>query len=289
MEKAQARLVCKHWQDSIDDLCGLVARQWWDFHTDHQIGDISSLVELQWLMKTFVLTRKDVQVVGVFTTACETGCLPTAKWLAETFDITRSEALTDHNLAFRLACTGGHLNVAIWLVCHFSMTSCEIEWNQHRALQNACEDGHIYIVQWLISQLNRPTPAGIIGWAFHCACNHGQLATAQWFAGEFKPEIIMPKYGNFVLGHTCVNGHLSTAQWLAKTFSITEKEVKKDDNFIFRNVCANGRLLVAVWLAAAFNITAKNSADAMNRAWQEARRQGYVDVEDWLMDMLERA
>lgn len=286
-EKAHARLVCKHWCDSIDSIRGTVARRWWNLSAKYTVNDgVTALRPLQWVSRTFVLTREEMLGGGVFSAACAQGCVASAQWLAETYSIKQSEALTGNNYAFRAVCAGGHIEVAIWLVTHFAMPPHEIEWNHHRALRNACEKGHLNIVQWLSARLDQSTSATLIGWAFHCACAHGQLAIAKWFAGEFKAKILMPARDNYVFSTTCINGHLLTAQWLAKTFSITENEVKKDGNDLFRNVCAAGRLSVAVWLAETFNITPDNSGEAMSRAWQYARGQGRVDVEDWLIRML---
>jgi hypothetical protein len=80
--------------------------------------------------------------------------LEVCKWLHNTFQITREEAVLCNNYAFRCACTCGHLEVCEWLHKTFQLKKEEINFHINSMFGWVCFNENYEIIIFLCNTFN---------------------------------------------------------------------------------------------------------------------------------------
>ena len=87
--------------------------------------------------------------LNLFQISATANHLELCKWLHETFQITKEEAVVDENFAFEVACVEGNLEIVKWLQETFAFTKEEVSHNNNYALELAFYYDHFEIVYFL--------------------------------------------------------------------------------------------------------------------------------------------
>ena len=120
-----------HYADPLQTRC--ICRQWYHLSHDSLVDTYrkyivksfqSNLLYLEWIYRLFQLTREEATTQDnlAFRWTSQGGHLPVLQWLHATYQITREEATTWDNSVFRWASKGCHLHVLQWLHDTYGIT-----------------------------------------------------------------------------------------------------------------------------------------------------------------------
>lgn len=173
------------------------------------------------------ITADSVRRRRVFRRVCNAGQLDVARWLAERFDLSREDILSDDGGALGQACQNGHLETATWLADRFGLTSADARSGKNFPLLTACANGHLVTAQWLYERFGLgPDDAREGGvHAFQWACRGGYLEVARWLVDRAGLTVADARAGNdFALRGACHRGNLAVATWLLDWFELSPED-----------------------------------------------------------------
>jgi hypothetical protein len=187
---------------------------------------------LQWLTRKFNIrfnARSKLDIVAGFQSCCESGCITTASWMADTFALPKSAIASDSNLAFRMSCANGHLNMAQWIADRYHLQLTDAAAMDNFALKRACRRGSLDVVQWLAQRfpglLNSSSSSSssacgrnsdvVDREVFLESCNGGCIALVQWLAASFRVSLVDLMEGRRV---ALMRGHLAVCCWLSLAY-----------------------------------------------------------------------
>jgi hypothetical protein len=168
--------------------------------------------------------------------ACRTGSVAAAAWMAERFSLGSVELRTGRNSPLAAACYHGHVHMIEWLLERAGDLRFHNDSELHDDVVLTCAPGgHVDALTWLVDATNfTRNPA-------HCA-----------------------PYGT-ALAKTCKAGHIAMARFMIERFQLGEGDLRPGLEYdsVFCSIFSDGDVDTVATFVKAFNVARSPSAGHM--------------------------
>jgi hypothetical protein len=128
---------------------------------------------------------------------CNNNQLEMAKWLADKFEVERTDVRFNYNSSLRICCDKGNLEMAKWLVQRFGLNESDARSMQNHAMQYAIKNDHLEVVQWLVARFHLGKSDIVSKGNYNVLCETDVLksnSALAWVVGNFGVTLLSERF-----------------------------------------------------------------------------------------------